>query len=121
VRSLPVIKALELAGRTSGNLWLAGLSKSAAQRVSEGASLSSSLTGLPPVFLQLVSTGERSGNLAGVLNTAADGYESDFDRMVQRSLALVEPVMILTMSVVVGFIVFAVLLPMFQLNQIIGR
>ena len=119
--SLPVIKALELAGKTSGNLWLAGISKEAAQRVSEGASLSSSLTGLPPVFLQLVSTGERSGNLAGVLNTAADGYESDFDRMVQRSLAFVEPVMILTMSVVVGFIVFAVLLPMFQLNQIIGR
>jgi len=119
--NLPVIKALELAGRTSGNLWLSGLAQSAVLRVSEGAGLSASLEGLPPVFLQLVSTGERSGNLAGVLNTAADGYEADFDRMVQRSLALVEPVMILAMAVVVGFIVFSVLLPMFQLNQIIGR
>jgi len=119
--NLPVIKALELAGRTSGNQWLAGVAQRAVLRVSEGAGLSASLEGLPPVFLELVSTGERSGNLAGVLNTAADGYEADFDRMVQRSLALVEPVMILTMAVVVGFIVFSVLLPMFQLNQIIGR
>jgi general secretion pathway protein F len=119
--SLPVIKALELAGRTSGNLWLKSLSTDAAVRVSEGGSLSSSLDGLPPVFLELVSTGERSGNLPGVLNVAADGYEADFDRMVQRSLALVEPILILVMALVVGFIVFAVLLPMFQLNQIIGR
>ena len=73
------------------------------------------------MFLELVATGERSGSLPGVLNTAADGYEADFGRMVQRSLALVEPIMILAMAVVVGFIVFSVLLPMFKLNQIIGR
>ena len=118
---LPVIKALDLAGRTSGNLWVAQLSDGAAVMVSEGAGLAVSLKGLPPVFLELVATGERSGNLSGVLDTAADGYEDDFGRMVQRSLAFVEPVMILAMAVVVGFIVFSVLLPMFQLNQIIGR
>ena len=118
---LPVIKALELAGRTSGNLWLSSIAARAAVRLSEGASLFSSLEGLPPVFLELVSTGERSGSLPSVLNTAADGYEADFGRMVERSLALVEPVMILGMALVVGFIVFSVLLPMFQLNQIIGR
>ena len=118
---LPIIKALDLAGRTSGNLWLAGIASTAASRLSEGASLAGSLDGLPPVFLQLVSTGERSGSLPDVLNTAADGYEADFGRMVERSLALVEPVMILGMALVVGFIVFSVLLPMFQLNQIIGK
>lgn len=118
---LPVIKSLELAGRTSGNLWLKEIVDEAAIKVSEGGSLAVSLHGLPPVFLELVATGERSGNLARVLNTAADGYEADFGRMVQRSLALVEPVMILAMAVVVGFIVFSVLLPMFQLNQIMGR
>lgn len=118
---LPILKALELSGRTSGNMWLAGISSRAAGHVSEGASLSAALSGLPPVFLELVSTGERSGTLGEVLSMAADGYESDFDRMVQRSLSLIEPVMILAMALVVGLIVLSVLLPMLQLNTLIGK
>lgn len=118
---LPILKALELSGRTSGNSWLAGISSRAAGQVSEGASLASALGGLPPVFLELVSTGERSGTLGGVLSMAADGYEADFDRMVERSLSLVEPVMILAMALVVGLIVLSVLMPMLQLNTLIGK
>ncbi len=118
---LPILKALELSGRTSGNKWLEGISSRAAGQVSEGASLSSALDGLPPVFRELVSTGERSGTLGEVLSLAADGYEADFDRMVQRSLSLIEPIMILFMAVVVGLIVLSILLPMLQLNSLIGK
>jgi general secretion pathway protein F len=50
---------------------------------------------------------------------AADSYEGEFERKVQRAVALLEPGMILLMGLVVGFIVLAVLLPMFQLNQLI--
>jgi general secretion pathway protein F len=116
---LPITRAMELAGRATGNAWLRDMLERASERVTGGAGLSSSLEGLPPVLTEMISTGERGGRVAEVLGMAADSYEADFDRMVQRGLALIEPAMILAMAVVVGFIVFAVLLPMFQMNQLI--
>lgn len=116
---LPITRAMELAGRATGNEWLREMLERASERVTGGAGLSSSLEGLPPVLTEMISTGERGGRVAEVLGMAADSYEADFDRMVQRGLALIEPAMILAMAVVVGFIVFAVLLPMFQMNQLI--
>jgi general secretion pathway protein F len=116
---LPMLSSLELAGRTSGNLWLRNIVHQAEGKVSEGASLSASLEGLSPVMLELIDTAERSGRMVDVLGKAADTYQTEFDRQTQKALALLEPVMILLMGLVVGFIVFAVLLPMFQLNQVI--
>jgi general secretion pathway protein F len=116
---LPMLKALELAGRTSGNSRLAGKVREASVMVSEGSSLSASLKGLPPVLLELIGTGERSGKLTEVLNRAAESYEAGFDRRVQKALVVLEPTMILVMGLIVGYIVFAVLLPLFQLNQLI--
>ncbi|GAB4389220.1 MAG: type II secretion system inner membrane protein GspF [Thermodesulfovibrionales bacterium] len=116
---LPMLRALELAGKSTGNAYLERKVREAEARVSEGARLSAALEGLPPVLLQLIATGEKSGKLAEVLNRAADAYDSEFDRKVQRALSLLEPSMILVMGLIVGFIVLAVLLPMFQLNQLI--
>jgi general secretion pathway protein F len=88
-------------------------------RVAEGARLAASLEGFPPVLLQLISTGERSGQMVEVLKNAADSYEEEFSRRVQKLLSLLEPSMILFMGFIVGLIVLAVLLPIFQLNQLI--
>jgi general secretion pathway protein F len=66
-----------------------------------------------------MSTGERSGKLTEILTKAADSYEEEFTRKVQRALSLLEPGMILLMGFIVGLIVLAVLLPIFQLNQLI--
>jgi general secretion pathway protein F len=116
---LPVLRALELSGKSIGNLLLRDKVAEAAQKVAEGASLSASLEGFPPVLLQLISTGERSGRLAEILKNAADSYEEEFSQRVQKALAFLEPAMILAMGVIVGLIVLAVLLPIFQLNQLI--
>jgi general secretion pathway protein F len=116
---LPVLRALELSAKAIGNAVLQNRVIEAAQRVAEGARLSASLEGFPPVLLQLISTGERSGQLVGVLKNAADSYEEEFSRRVQKALAFLEPAMILAMGVIVGLIVLAVLLPIFQLNQLI--
>jgi general secretion pathway protein F len=67
----------------------------------------------------LIKTGERSGRLIEVLKNAADSYEEEFSRRVQKALSLLEPGVILIMGLIVGFIVLAVLLPIFQLNQLI--
>jgi general secretion pathway protein F len=116
---LPVLRALELSAKSIGNTMLQNRVIEAAQRVAEGARLSASLEGFPPVLLQLISTGERSGQLVGILKNAADSYEEEFSQRVQKTLAFLEPAMILIMGFIVGLIVLAVLLPIFQLNQLI--
>jgi len=116
---LPMLKALKLSAKSIGNAELESSILNAVEKVTEGQRLSSSLEKFPPIFLQLVATGEKSGRLAEVLDKAANSYEEDFNRKVQRAVSLLEPSMILIMGVVVGIIVLAVLLPMFQLNQLI--
>ncbi len=116
---LPMLRALELSSRSIGNEAIAVKITEAGKKVTEGARLSASLEGFPPVLLQLISTGEKGGRLVEVLNKAADSYEEEFSRRVQKALSLLEPTMILLMGLIVGFIVFAVLLPMFQLNQLV--
>ncbi|TAN42595.1 MAG: type II secretion system protein GspF [Nitrospirae bacterium] len=116
---LPMLRALELSAKTVGNSILELKIRDAAKKVAEGARLSAALEGLPAVLLQLIATGEKSGTLTEVLSRAADSYEDDFERKVQKALSLLEPVMILLMGVIVGFIVLAILLPMFQLNQLV--
>ena len=116
---IPVLRALDLSAKSLGNKLLEMKVIEAGKRVAEGARLSASLEGFPPVLLQLISTGERSGQLTEILESAADSYEEEFSRRVQRALSLLEPAMILFMGFVVGLIVLAVLLPIFQLNQLI--
>jgi general secretion pathway protein F len=116
---LPVLRALDLAAKSVGNKLIEMRIAEAGKRVAEGARLSASLDGFPPVLLQLISTGEKSGQLIGILNNAANSYEEEFARRVQKALSFLEPAMILLMGVIVGLIVLAVLLPIFQLNQLI--
>jgi general secretion pathway protein F len=116
---LPVLRALELGAKSMGNESLEKKVNEAGKRVAEGARLSGSLDGFPPVLLQLISTGERSGQLVPILKKAAASYEEEFSRRVQKALSYLEPTMILVMGLIVGLIVLAVLLPIFQLNQLI--
>jgi len=91
--------------------------------VAEGANLSASLKGsglFPAMLTQMASTGERSGELGKLLVKAASYYEREFDTTVARVLALLEPGLILAMGLIVGFIVLAILLPIFELNQVVG-
>lgn len=116
---VPLLKALDISSDVTGNSYLASFIKQARQRVAEGQGLSSSLEVLPPVFLQLIATGEKSGRLGEAFKNAADSYEEEFTRGINRMVSILEPAIILTMGVVVGLIVAAVLLPMLQLNQLI--
>lgn len=116
---IPVLKALELSGPSSGNMAIEENISRAREKLSEGAELSQSLQGFPAVFTQLLATGQKSGKLSEAVKKAATSYDEDFKRRLERALALLEPTLILAMGVLVGFIVLAVLLPIFELNQII--
>jgi len=115
---LPILKSMQLTSKATGNVVLENRILSAQNLVSQGSRLSSSLDGFPPTLLQIISTGEQTGRLAEVLIKTAESYESEFDRKLQAAIGLLEPSLILAMGLIVGFIVVAVLLPIFELNQV---
>ncbi len=116
---LPILRALELSADVSGNSRLRSVVLNVSKSVSEGGTIASSLQGVSPVLRQIVSTGEKSGNLPDILIQASESYKKDFIRWAEQITALLEPILILAMGIIVGFIVFGVLLPIFQINQIV--
>lgn len=119
---VPIIGALNMTSKVLGNTLLEAALSKAARDLTEGSPLSGSLKAsgvFPPTLVHMVSTGERSGELPALLIKAADAYEKEFDSGVARALTLIEPMMVLAMGAVVGFIVLAILLPIFELNQVI--
>jgi general secretion pathway protein F len=116
---VPMLKTLRLASKTVGNAFYEKEILDAERSVSEGLSLSSSLPDFPPIVREIILTGERSGSLAEMLLRAALTYEKEFKSGTKRLLSALEPLIVLVMGVIVGFIVFAVLLPVFELNQLI--
>jgi general secretion pathway protein F len=90
--------------------------------VAEGGTLSGSLSSsplFPPILIHLIAVGERSGTLVESLETAGLSFEREFESSTTRLVSLLEPIMILVMGLVVGLVVVAVLLPIFELNQLI--
>jgi general secretion pathway protein F len=116
---LPVLTALKLSASSMGNKALESVLLQAGEKIAEGQTIASSLQGFPPVFVRLVATGEKSGKLAETLKRAASSYEEEFNRKVDRTVSIFEPAMIIVMGLMVCFIVLAVLLPIFQLNQLV--
>jgi general secretion pathway protein F len=72
------------------------------------------------MYVQLVAVGEASGQLEEMLGKVAAAGERDVESAVLGITSLIEPVMIVTMGLVVGFIVISILLPIFEMNQLIG-
>ncbi|MBU1053083.1 MAG: type II secretion system F family protein [Proteobacteria bacterium] len=116
---IPLLKALKLSAKSIGNRKLELNVLDSVEKVAAGQQMSSSLSGFPPLLLRLISTGEKSGNLAQTINRAALAYEQQFSRKIEKALSLFEPAMVLSMGVVVCIIVLAVLLPIFQMNQLV--
>jgi general secretion pathway protein F len=120
---VPLEAALGIAGPITGNRVLADAVATARARVREGGTLGPALRAsgtFPPVLVQLVAVGERSGGLADALAHAADTYEAEVARTVAAATALVEPALILAMGGVVLVLVTAVLLPLFELGALAG-
>ncbi|MBF0345549.1 MAG: type II secretion system F family protein [Nitrospirae bacterium] len=116
---IPVLMTLRLAAGSIGNLYLQRHVLDAEKVVAEGVELSTALRQFPPLVRQIIATGEKTGTLADMLIKAAQSYENEFHMQVKRLLTMLEPALLLLMGLIVGFIVFAVMLPIFELNQII--
>jgi general secretion pathway protein F len=120
---VPLEAALGIAGPITGNRVIADAVGAARARVREGGTLAPALRAsgaFPPVLVQLVAVGERSGGLADALGHAAATYEAEVERTVAAATALVEPALVVAMGGVVLVLVTAVLLPLFELGAIGG-
>jgi general secretion pathway protein F len=114
-----IIQALAAAGSTVDNAVMKKDIARAGKDVSEGLSLSSGITKssvFPPMAANMIFVGEESGTLERSLLKIADAYEIETDRTIKIITSLLEPILILSMGVIVGFIVIAMLLPIFQLD-----
>jgi general secretion pathway protein F len=121
--SVPILDALRIASQVLTNLPMRQAVEEAASRVREGTSLYQALdkTGyFPPMTLSLLASGEASGNLEGMLERSADIQEREIETLVTTIQGLFEPILILVMGGIVMVIVLAILLPIFDLNQLIG-
>jgi len=119
---VPVIRATEITGDVVVNRVYRNFFHDARERLAEGAGLSQILTGndlFPPLLVHMIAVGEKGGELEQMLFKAGTAFEKEFDTAISRSMALLEPLLVLGMGVAVGTVVIAVLLPIFQLNQLV--
>jgi general secretion pathway protein F len=119
---VPVIRAMEITGEALVNRAYRLFLSDARSELMEGGKLSATLSRsplFPPLLIHMIGIGEQSGTLDAMLNKAGTAFEREFDTATTRFMALLEPVMVLSMGLAVGFVVVAVLLPIFQLNQLV--
>jgi general secretion pathway protein F len=120
--AVPVLEALRIAGEVVNNLPMRDAVTEAAARVREGAPIGRSLAAsrlFPPMTIHLISSGESSGQLESMLERAAISQERELDGLLAALVGLLGPVLIVCMGLFVMGIVFAMLLPIFEINQLI--
>ncbi len=120
---VPLLEALRIAAQVLTNKELQRAGAEVAVAVQEGSSLSRALDQaeiFPPLLVQMAASGEANGQLADQLLHAARNQERELEFAINTGLALMEPMMVLIMAGMVMFIVMAILLPIFQMNQLVG-
>ena len=120
--TVPVLEALRISGEVVTNLPMRNAVAEAAVRVREGAPIGRSLGQsrlFPPMLIHLISSGESSGELDEMLERAATHQERELDAILQGVVGLLGPLMILVMGGLVLLIVLAMLMPIFQLNELV--
>jgi general secretion pathway protein F len=120
--AVPVLEAMRIAGEVVTNLPMRDAVADAAARVREGAPIGRSLAVsrmFPPMTIHLISSGESSGQLEKMLERAAISQERELDGLLGALVGLLGPVLIIVMGLFVMGIVFAMLLPIFEMNQLI--
>ncbi len=120
--AVPVLESLRISGEVVTNVPMREAVQEAAIRVREGAPIARSLGTsklFPPMLIHLVSSGETSGALESMLERAADNQERELDGLINTAVGILGPLMILLMGGFVFVIVLALLLPIFELNQLV--
>ena len=119
---VPLLAAMEIVRNVVNNIIIGEAISKASKDLEEGKGLSGPLTQsgiFPPLVTEMIAVGEQSGTLERMLNRIATAYETEAQTDILVMTSLLEPIMILVMGLIVGFIVFSILLPIFGMNQLV--
>lgn len=120
---IPLVNALEIASRSTGNRHMSQEMALVAQRVREGQGFAATLLDrhvVPDVGIKMIEVGESTGALQEMLNSLADFYDEEIDTEVSRFVTIIEPALLIIMGIVISAIVLALYLPLFELTSVIG-
>ena len=119
---VPILDALSIVLETVGNAIVKKDIEKAYVAVKEGSSLAEGFGGsktIPPAVINMIAIGEEGGHIEKSLLNVANSYERESDESVKVMMSLMEPILILTLGIVVGFIVISMLLPIFEINFLV--
>lgn len=119
---VPVLEGLRISSQVLSNLPMKKAVEEAASKVREGSAIAAALDRsryFPPMTIHLIASGESSGNLEGMLEKAASSQEREVTTLIAALLGILEPALLLFMGGVVLFIVIAMLVPIFNINQLV--
>jgi type IV pilus assembly protein PilC len=121
---IPLVNALEIAGRSMTNRFMARELEEAGRRVREGQSFGTALRArgvFPDVAIKMIDVGESTGALEEMLNSLADFYDEEIETEVGRFITLIEPAILVVMGIVIAVVVLALYMPLFELTSVISR
>jgi general secretion pathway protein F len=117
---VPLLQAMEIVRNVVGNAVIGKALDEAKENISRGQTIADPLKNskqFPPIVTHMIAVGEASGNLEEMLFNVADAYEDEVETAISGLTSLLEPMIIVVMGVIVGFIVLSILLPIFDMNQ----
>jgi type IV pilus assembly protein PilC len=120
---VPILSALEIVGKTSGNKVVEMAIENVRTSVREGENIAEPLAKsriFPPMVTRMVSVGEQAGELEKMLSKIADFYDEQVDTSVGSLTSMLEPLIIAFLGIVIGSIVIAMFLPIFKLTTVVG-
>jgi len=121
---VPALQALEVAGEASGNKLVAATVRGVEEKVREGKNFAGPLEEsevFPPLLVQMVAVGEESGELPSLLERTADFYEAEVATATKGLTSIIEPLLIIIVGCMVGFLVISIYLPIFYTVTTLGR
>jgi len=120
---VPILRALEIVSSASGNTYIELACKDISRNISQGGQLSDVVAGLgyfPPTVKHMSRAGEQTGNVDGMMNKIGDFYDAEIETTVEALTSLMEPLLICFLGIVIGSIVMAMFLPIFNLSSVVG-
>jgi type IV pilus assembly protein PilC len=119
---VPILQALNIVGETSGNWVIEDALRDVAESVRQGQSIAAPLAGqpvFPPMVTQMIAVGEDAGSLEMMLDKIADFYDQEVEAATEQLTAMIEPLMVAFLGVVVGGMIVALYLPIFNISTLI--
>jgi type IV pilus assembly protein PilC len=121
---VPILEGMDITARTAGNMVIQNAILKSKDAVEQGRNISGPLAEtkvFPPMVVQMVGVGEATGALDAMLSKVADFYEDEVDNAVANLTSLMEPIMIALLGGIIGFIVVAMYMPIFNLANVMGK